>query len=76
MGGLSWAKLRQHYPERIHEIQVDYQHGIDFVALSDFAQKMGIQEPSKVSFIIKNLYECFLQRDCSMIVVNPLVLTP
>ena len=46
------------------------------MALSEFAAKMNIAEPSKVSFIIKNLYECFLQRDCSMISVNPLVLTP
>lgn len=40
------------------------------------AEQLGIVESSRVAFLIKNLYECFLQRDCLEIAINPLVLTP
>ena len=76
IGGLSYARLQQLYPERIHKMHIDYQKGIDFVSLSKVAEKMGIKEQSRISFMIKNLYECFLQRDALAITINPLVVTP
>ena len=76
VGGLSWSRLSQLYPERIHRIHIDYQKGIDFVNLSQVAEQLGIEERSRASFMIKNLYECFLQRDCLTVAINPLVLTP
>ena len=30
---------------------------------------------SKLAFLIKNCYECFIQRDCELIEINPLVCT-
>lgn len=55
---------------------IDYQKGIDFVSLAQVAEKMGIKEQSRISFMIKNLYEMFLQRDCLAVTINPLVVTP
>ena len=40
------------------------------------AETFKLEEASRASFLIKNLYECFLQRDCTEIFINPLVLTP
>ena len=34
VGGLSYQRLRENYPDRIHRIQIDFQKGIDFVELS------------------------------------------
>ena len=76
VGGLSYPRLQQLYPERIHKIYIDYQRGIDFVKISEVAEKLGIAEKSRMSFMIKNLYECFLQRDALAIAINPLVVTP
>ena len=60
VGGLSWQRLIQLYPERIHKIYIDYQKGIDFLELGQVAEHLGIPESSRLSFMIKNLYECFL----------------
>ena len=60
MGGLSISRLRKLYPERIHEIDIDYQKGIDFISLTKFADELGIAERSRASFMLKNLYECFM----------------
>jgi len=76
VGGLSYARLCQLYPERIYHHQIDFDKGIDFVNLAQVADKLGIYESSRISFMIKNLYECFLQRDCLSIIINPLVVTP
>ena len=40
------------------------------------AERLNIPEQSTVSFMVKNLYECFVQRDCTEIQINPLVITP
>ena len=55
---------------------IDYQKGIEFKDLYKLASDLGISERSRLSFLIKNLYECFLQRDCLTVVINPLVITP
>ena len=37
---------------------------------------LGIhRRASTLAFLIKNLYECFLQRDCEAILINPLIFT-
>lgn len=30
---------------------------------------------SKLAFLIKNCFECFIQRDCSQILLNPVIFT-
>ena len=76
VGGLSWTRLNQLYPDRIHKIYIDYIQGIDFRSLQQVAHAFGMPESYRAAFLIKNLYECFLQRDCLEIQINPLVLTP
>ena len=76
VGGLSLSRLQKLYPERIHQIDIDYQKGIDFISLNKFSDQLDIAERSRASFMLKNLYECFVQRDCSEIQINPLIYTP
>lgn len=52
------------FPERIKHILIDFQKGIDFISLSEIASDLCIKEQSRVGFMVKNLYECFIQRDC------------
>ena len=42
--------------------------------MNQVATDLGITEKqSNLSFIIKNMYECFLQRDALEITINPLI---
>ena len=44
--------------------------------LLNVAKDLGMAEQqSTLVFLIKNLYECFIQRDAKKVMINPLVLT-
>ena len=65
------------YPEDIYKIYVDYKKGVSMIDLLQIAPNMGVSQDlsSTLAFIVKNLYECFVQRDCDKITVNPLIYT-
>ena len=69
--------IMEKYPEDLHKIYIDYKKGISMIDLLQMAPKMGMSYKlsSTLAFIVKNLYECFVQRDCDMITVNPLIFT-
>ena len=73
---MEYYRARKLYPQDFHEIQVDYCKGVDFKELHTVAKKLGLVGcDSKLAFLIKNCYECFIQRDCKVIEINPLVWT-
>ena len=75
-GGMTLEALRNFYPETIKEMYVDVEEGIDLKEVSHVANDLELQEQqSTLCFLIKNLYECFKQRDCTFIQISPLVLT-
>lgn len=44
--------------------------------LAEVASEMGIGEKkSEMIFLLKHLYDCFIQRDAELIEINPLVYT-
>lgn len=50
--------------------------GLDLMSLNKVALDLNIsQQGSALSFLIKNMYECFIKRDAARILINPLVLT-
>lgn len=70
-------RIRDLWPESIHQIEIDVRKGIDLRDLMHVAKNLNLS-PNKQSylvFLLKNLYECFIQRDCEKITINPLTLT-
>ena len=55
---------------------IDYLKGAQFGELLQVGSKLGMKNQcSKLAFLIKNCYECFVQRDCDEILINPLIWT-
>ena len=60
----------------MHRLHIDYSQGADLKKLLVIGNHLGIERrASTLAFLVKNLYECFLQRDCELITINPLIFT-
>ncbi len=76
-GGMDIEEVAAHTPEKIHRIAVDPATGFQPFHARKLAQALGLSpELSKkaVSFF-EGVYRCFMQEDCSLVEINPLVLT-
>ena len=75
-GGMNLERTQNMYPEDIFKIHVDFVRGVSFEALMEVADNLGLPDvASKLAFLIRNLYECYIQRDCEEVLINPLVFT-
>jgi succinyl-CoA synthetase beta subunit len=76
-GGMDIEKVAADTPERIIKIQVDPLMGIQGYQLRKAA--FGLQIPSaamkQFSQLLANLYKLFVANDCSLLEINPLILT-
>lgn len=63
-------------PEKIHKIHVDVDQGLDVDVLLEAAKNLGLEEyKSQVVFLFKHVFDCFMEKDCDLVEINPLVLT-
>lgn len=67
-GGVDIEQLKQRKPEKISIREIDYLQGIT----PSILQKI----PLYLHKTVCQLYTCFIQFDCTMIEINPLVVTP
>lgn len=75
-GGMSIEDVAHKSPEKIFKLYVDLNEGPDVEKLVEVAQNLGIDEhKSQVAFLLKHIFDCFVEKDCDMIEINPLVLT-
>lgn len=73
-GGMTYQLIEKRYPDTIHKFWVDIKKGLDLQVLLTVAATLGInQKQSSLVFLIKNLWECFIQRDALKVEINPLV---
>lgn len=73
---MSIEDVAQKHPEKIHKIHVDPQSGLCIDSLLEAAKNLGIDEHrTTLSFLMKSLYDCFLEKDCDLVEINPLVIT-
>jgi len=50
--------------------------GINIDDLIKAAKDLGIEDKkSQLVFLMKDIYDCFIEKDCDMIEINPLVVT-
>ena len=74
-GGMSIEEVARKNPEKIFKMPVDIKKELDIEKLFDVANKLGLADnKSQITYLFRNLLDCFLDKDCDLIEINPLVL--
>ena len=76
-GGVDIEEVAEDSPEAIHKVWFDPEDGLDLGRAESLASSLGLENSSRQSFVemITNLSRMFVEKDCSMIEINPLVRT-
>jgi succinyl-CoA synthetase beta subunit len=74
--GTNVLQTMEEHNRNFRRIYVDVQQGLSVIQLQQVADELGISDKkSEMVFLLKHLYDCFIQRDAELIEVNPLVYT-
>ena len=76
-GGMDIEEVAEKSPEKIHKVAIDPGKGLEDAAAEDVARRIGVPDAqvSQARDLFKALYKCFDECDCSLVEVNPLILT-
>ena len=76
-GGMDIEEVAEETPELLHKINVDPNVGLMGYQIRDLGLALGLSGASHKSFarMLRSLYELFVQEDCAMVEINPLVQT-
>ncbi len=76
-GGMDIEEVAEKTPERIIKVQVDPLMGIQGYQLREAGFGLGLPPAAMKPFskLLANLYKMFVATDCSMLEINPLILT-
>ncbi len=76
-GGMDIEELAVHHPRKIHRFFIDPALGLRPFHVRRMAHALKIGKQLMPSFlqVASNLYSTFIARDCSLVEVNPLVVT-
>lgn len=76
-GGMNIEEVAEQTPEKIIKVYIDPLLGIQGYHLRQAAFGLNIPAPAMKEFskLLKNLYTLFVNYDCSLVEINPLVLT-
>ncbi|MEH0021812.1 MAG: ADP-forming succinate--CoA ligase subunit beta [Desulfobacter sp.] len=76
-GGMDIEEVAEKTPERIIKVQVDPMMGIQGYQLREVAFGLGLKGPAFKQFagLLSSLYRFFVENDCSLVEINPLILT-
>ncbi len=74
-GGVDIEEVAEKSPEAIHKAWFDPSEGLSEGAAHSLGESLGLSDSSLVSFaeMMVSLAALFIQKDCSMIEINPLV---
>lgn len=76
MGGVDIEEVAKTHPDKIIKVYIDPEIGLLDFYIREILYKVFPQEAFKdVSDFIKNLYRLFIEYDCSLAEINPLVIT-
>ncbi len=76
-GGMEIEEVAHHHPEKITKVAIDPVLGYQPYHGRKIAKSLGLtpeQTKDAVSFL-GGIYKCFMEKDCSQIEVNPMILT-
>jgi succinyl-CoA synthetase beta subunit len=76
-GGMDIEEVAAHTPEKIHRVPIDPFKGLADADAEGIARKIGVPDPlvGQARDLFKSLYKCFNECDCSLVEVNPLIVT-
>lgn len=76
-GGMDIEEVAEKTPDRIIKTQVNMLTGIQPYHVRELTYGLDIPKAAARSFslLISNLYKLFIEKDCSLIEINPLILT-
>jgi succinyl-CoA synthetase beta subunit len=76
-GGMDIEEVAKTNPERIFTEEIDIEPGIQPQNLKNLIDKLQLKDEQEKSFseIVQSLYRLFIDKDCSMVEINPLVIT-
>jgi len=76
-GGMDIEHVAQVTPEKILTVAVNSETGVTDSMATEMDEFLGLREDVRAEFgeLIRNLYRLFLERDASLLELNPLVLT-
>ena len=77
-GGTEIEEVASKTPQKIFKEQIDPVLGIQDSQARQIALNLNLTGPllTKASNLLKNLYKVFIENDCSLLEINPLILTP
>lgn len=77
-GGVDIEEVAQKSPEKIKRFSIDPFIGIPDYQARRFAYTLfdKMEQASRMASIIQSLYKVFIEKDASLVEINPLVLTP
>ena len=76
-GGMDIEEVAAKTPEKIHRVAIDPFAGLADRDAEDMARKIGVPDNlvAQGRELFKSLYKCFDECDCSLVEVNPLIVT-
>jgi len=77
-GGMEIEKVAEETPEKIHKVWVDPGMGLGDYQCRQIAFALGLKEKTQLrsaTRFFKGLYNAYVEYDCSMAEINPLVVT-
>ena len=77
-GGTEIEEVASKTPQKIFKEQIDPVLGIQDSQARQIALNLNLTGPllTKASNLLKNLFKVFIENDCSLLEINPLILTP
>ena len=76
-GGMNIEEVAAQHPEKIIRVLIDPLTGIEPGHSREIATRLELAGPLAVAFatLVENLYGLFIKTDCSLLEINPLVIT-
>jgi len=76
-GGMDIEEVAANRPEKILKLSVDPELGVNPSEAKAIAQKLDLNGATADKFVsfVKALYEAYMEGDCSLVEINPLVVT-
>jgi succinyl-CoA synthetase beta subunit len=77
-GGVDIEQVAEESPEKIGKVWVDPAYGLHAYQVRDMLFSIGFEKEvaPRAAAIIRSLYRCVIDNDCSLAEVNPLVVSP
>ena len=76
-GGMDVEKVASETPEKIFTTKIDLKENIDIASIGKILKPFGFNEEQKKSGskLIQSLYKILIEKDASLIEINPLIIT-